>query len=132
MSKKDDANLSESTEDHNNNTTMTSSVSDSTNYKQTSETTSDLSYKDNNLATGSPNGSSTNDSFDDSSNQKDPFASEPYVQDRAYSNSGQATRGLTGNYFCFDCGAIMTTLEDKYQHSLIEQERHKKQGDSEH
>ncbi|HSA75060.1 MAG TPA: hypothetical protein VLE21_02615, partial [Candidatus Nitrosocosmicus sp.] len=29
----------------------------------------------------------------------------------------------TSTYFCFDCGAIMTTLEDKEQHLIIESER---------
>jgi len=28
--------------------------------------------------------------------------------------------GLTSNYFCFDCGAVLTTLEDKKQHELFE------------
>ena len=27
---------------------------------------------------------------------------------------------LTGSYFCFECGAIMTTKEDKSQHDLFE------------
>ena len=27
---------------------------------------------------------------------------------------------LTSNYFCFDCGAVLTTLEDKKQHELFE------------
>ena len=31
--------------------------------------------------------------------------------------------GLTSNYFCFDCGAVLTTMEDKKQHDLIEIER---------
>ena len=31
--------------------------------------------------------------------------------------------GLTSNYFCFDCGAVLTTTEDKKQHELIEIER---------
>lgn len=30
---------------------------------------------------------------------------------------------LTSNYFCFDCGAVLTTIEDKKQHDLIEIER---------
>ena len=30
---------------------------------------------------------------------------------------------ITSNYFCFDCGAIMTTIEDKEQHLKIESER---------
>ncbi|MDF0680266.1 MAG: hypothetical protein P0116_04810 [Candidatus Nitrosocosmicus sp.] len=30
---------------------------------------------------------------------------------------------LTSNYFCFDCGALLTTIEDKKQHDLIEVER---------
>jgi hypothetical protein len=36
---------------------------------------------------------------------------------------------ITNSYFCFECGAIMTTKEDKKQHELIE--RGKKAGDSE-
>jgi hypothetical protein len=27
---------------------------------------------------------------------------------------------LTNSYFCFECGAIMTTKEDKKQHEMIE------------
>lgn len=30
---------------------------------------------------------------------------------------------ITSNYFCFDCGAIMTTIEDKEEHMKIESER---------
>ena len=30
---------------------------------------------------------------------------------------------LTSNYFCFDCGAVLTTIEDKKQHELFEIER---------
>ena len=30
---------------------------------------------------------------------------------------------LTSHYFCFDCGAVLTTIEDKKQHDLIEIER---------
>ena len=37
---------------------------------------------------------------------------------------------LTSNYFCFECGSVLTTLEDKKQHELIEIER-KKQIDLE-
>jgi hypothetical protein len=32
---------------------------------------------------------------------------------------------LTSNYFCFDCGSVFTTIEDKKQHELIEIERKK-------
>ena len=27
---------------------------------------------------------------------------------------------ITNSYFCFECGAIMTTKEDKEQHEMIE------------
>lgn len=37
---------------------------------------------------------------------------------------------LTSNYFCFECGSVFTTIEDKKQHELIEIER-KKQIDLE-
>jgi predicted mannosyl-3-phosphoglycerate phosphatase (HAD superfamily) len=30
---------------------------------------------------------------------------------------------LTSNYFCFECGAVLTTIEDKKQHELFEIER---------
>jgi hypothetical protein len=30
---------------------------------------------------------------------------------------------LTSNYFCFDCGAVLTTVVDKKQHELFEIER---------
>ena len=33
---------------------------------------------------------------------------------------------LTSNYFCFDCGAVLTTLEDKKQHELFEIETNKR------
>lgn len=33
---------------------------------------------------------------------------------------------LTSNYFCFDCGAILTTIDDKKQHDLIESKRRSK------
>ena len=36
---------------------------------------------------------------------------------------------ITNSYFCFECGAIMTTKEDKKQHELIEMG--KKAGGSE-
>jgi hypothetical protein len=36
---------------------------------------------------------------------------------------------ITNSYFCFECGAIMTTKEDKKQHELIEMG--KKTGGSE-
>ena len=32
---------------------------------------------------------------------------------------------ITSNYFCFDCGALFTTIEDKKQHLIIETERRK-------
>ena len=35
---------------------------------------------------------------------------------------------LTSNYFCFECGSVLTTLEDKKQHELIEIERKKQIG----
>jgi hypothetical protein len=36
---------------------------------------------------------------------------------------------ITNSYFCFECGAIMTTKEDKKQHEMIEMG--KKAGGSE-
>lgn len=33
--------------------------------------------------------------------------------------SGESEQ-ITNSYFCFECGAIMTTKEDKKQHELIE------------
>lgn len=141
MSKKNDTNLDESLQRSNNNkndnssattATSTSSVSDSVDKEQTLGTTSDLNSKGENTTTESSDGPTTNNSLDSSNNQNDTSANEPYVQDSIYSNTNQANRGLTGNYFCFDCGAIMTTIEDKNQHILIEEERHKNQENSEH
>lgn len=142
MSKKDDTNLDKSPQSPKNNkndnssattTTSTSSVSDLVDNEQTLGSASYLNSKDENSTTESSHGPTTNDSFDSTSNnQNDTSANEPYVQDSIYSNTNQANRGLTGNYFCFDCGAIMTTIEDKNQHILIEEERHKNQEDSEH
>jgi hypothetical protein len=37
----------------------------------------------------------------------------------------EPTTRLTSNYFCFECGSVFTTLEDKKQHELIEIERKK-------
>lgn len=31
---------------------------------------------------------------------------------------------ITNSYFCFDCGAVMTTKDDKEQHSLLETKKH--------
>lgn len=31
---------------------------------------------------------------------------------------------ITNSYFCFDCGSVMTTKEDKEQHSLLETKKH--------
>jgi hypothetical protein len=36
---------------------------------------------------------------------------------------------ITGSYFCFDCGAIMTTNEDKKQHELFESHKKTKQDE---
>jgi len=33
---------------------------------------------------------------------------------------------ITGSYFCFECGAIMTTREDKRQHELFESNKKSK------
>ena len=36
---------------------------------------------------------------------------------------------MTNSYFCFECGAIMTTTEDKIQHEVLESS--KKTGEME-
>ncbi|HYF99430.1 MAG TPA: hypothetical protein VD815_05020, partial [Candidatus Saccharimonadales bacterium] len=60
---------------------------------------------------------------------------ESGVRNSVGENEGKNGRTLpvaniTSNYFCFDCGAIMTTIEDKEQHLLIESER-RNNGESE-
>ncbi len=36
---------------------------------------------------------------------------------------------ITSSYFCFRCGAIMTTKEDKRQHDLFERDKKSKDDD---
>ena len=50
-------------------------------------------------------------------------ASGPAILDKENQTSGAPVTGLTSNYFCFDCGAVLTTIEDKKQHESIEIER---------
>ena len=38
----------------------------------------------------------------------------------------------TDGYFCFKCGAILTTLENKQQHELIEASKKANQDDDDH
>ncbi len=38
----------------------------------------------------------------------------------------------TDGYFCFKCGAILTTLENKQQHELIEANKKTHQDDEDH
>jgi hypothetical protein len=47
------------------------------------------------------------------------------------SNSETVYKGLnvTNNYFCYKCGAVMTTIEDKNQHDLIEKNKENEQTD---
>ena len=50
-------------------------------------------------------------------------AKGPTNLDKEYLTSADLKTKLTSNYFCFDCGAVLTTMEDKKQHDLIEIER---------
>ncbi|MDN5845474.1 MAG: hypothetical protein L0H53_04275 [Candidatus Nitrosocosmicus sp.] len=50
-------------------------------------------------------------------------ANGPAILDKENLTSVAPVTGLTSNYFCFDCGAVLTTIEDKIQHELIEIER---------
>ena len=47
-------------------------------------------------------------------------AKGPTNLDKEYLTSADLKTKLTSNYFCFDCGAVLTTLEDKKQHELFE------------
>lgn len=47
----------------------------------------------------------------------------PAILDKDNLTSVAPVTGLTSNYFCFDCGAVLTTIEDKKQHESIEIER---------
>ena len=57
-------------------------------------------------------------------------AKGPAILDKENLTSVDPKTRLTSNYFCFDCGAVLTTTEDKKQHKLIENER-KNQNDIE-
>lgn len=134
MTIKDDANLEDSTDNHNLNTDANSNPNPSNN-DQASSTHFDSNSKNKNKDTDSHDESTTttNTSFGSSkTTQKDSLSNSPNVQSDAHYYTNPAIHTLTKNYFCFDCGAIMTTLEDKYQHSLVEAERLKKQDDLEH
>jgi hypothetical protein len=50
-------------------------------------------------------------------------AKGPTNPDKEDLTSADLKTKLTSNYFCFDCGAVLTTIEDKKQHELIEIER---------
>ena len=47
-------------------------------------------------------------------------AKGPTNLDKEDLTSADLKTKLTSNYFCFDCGAVLTTLEDKKQHELFE------------
>ncbi len=47
-------------------------------------------------------------------------AKGPAILDKENLTSADLKTRLTSNYFCFDCGAVLTTLEDKKQHELFE------------
>lgn len=49
----------------------------------------------------------------------------PETLDKGNPTVIEPTTRLTSNYFCFECGSIFTTIEDKKQHELIEIERKK-------
>ena len=57
-------------------------------------------------------------------------AKGPAILDEKSLTSVDLKTRSTSNYFCFDCGAVLTTIEDKKQHELIETER-KNRNDSE-
>ena len=50
-------------------------------------------------------------------------AKGPAILDEENVIAVDSKTGLTSNYFCFDCGAVLTTMEDKKQHELVEIER---------
>jgi hypothetical protein len=41
-------------------------------------------------------------------------------EDKQITSNADLSESITNSYFCFECGAIMTTKEDKKQHEKIE------------
>jgi hypothetical protein len=58
-------------------------------------------------------------------NHKDTGSNEGEHIESIYNSSDM----ITNNYFCFECGAIMTTKENKKQHELFESARKINQGE---
>ena len=127
MNKTGETDLNESTGFDDKNTT-TNSGSDPTNNQSNSNLIPEGSIPSSGLSDGLNQNSSDNHS----NSGKETTSDEPFVSkdDHLYENHTKPK--LTRNYFCFDCGAIMTTLEDKNQHDLIEKERRNKNNDSDH
>ena len=127
MNKTGETDLNESTGFDDKNTT-TNSGSDPTNNQSNSNLIPEGSIP----SSGLSDGLNQNSSGNHSNSGKETTSDKPYVPKEAYLYENQAKLKLTRNYFCFDCGAIMTTLEDKNQHDLIEKERRNKNNDSDH
>jgi hypothetical protein len=41
-------------------------------------------------------------------------------EDKQITSNSDLPGNITNSYFCFECGAIMTTKEDKKQHEKVE------------
>ncbi len=41
-------------------------------------------------------------------------------EDKQITSNSDLSESITNSYFCFECGAIMTTKEDKKQHEKFE------------
>lgn len=127
MNKSEETNLKESTgfDDKN---TKTNSDPDPIN----NQSNSNLNPEGNISNSGISDGLNQNSSNNHSNSGKETTSDEPFVSKDSHLYENQTRLKLTRNYFCFDCGAIMTTLEDKNQHDLIEKERRNKHYDSDH
>ncbi|WP_458720593.1 hypothetical protein [Candidatus Nitrosocosmicus sp. R] len=73
-----------------------------------------------NQTTQAKNQTSHNIKADEEISDETLAAKSPTNLDKKYLTSADLKTKLTSNYFCFDCGAVLTTLEDKKQHELFE------------
>jgi hypothetical protein len=61
-----------------------------------------------------------NNSKNNSTNFDNHNNSTKSSEDKQLESNSDLPSTITNSYFCFECGAIMTTKEDKKQHEKIE------------
>jgi hypothetical protein len=61
-----------------------------------------------------------NNSKNNSRNSDNHNNSAKSSEDKQLESNSDLPSTITNSYFCFECGAIMTTKEDKKQHEKIE------------